>query len=152
MNKIDFYIRLRSIIQKIIHRCNPSEYNNFDELLLDINGTVFDEDHGSTFLTNDDIDWIQSDFEIKENIIRLCRDAQIEENVDSVNGTVQMLLIELDMVYQPKVEILNLSLDFKNLAYLQDHTTELCDFMDSQLLLNDLSILPYKKQSNKGTP
>jgi hypothetical protein len=145
MNKIEFYSKLHSIIQKIIHRCNPSEYNSFEELISDINGTVFDDDHGSTFLTTDEINWIISDSDVKENIIKLCIDAQPQENIGNINGTIQMLLIELDMVYQPKSKILNISLDFKNISYLQDHTSELCDFMESQLLLNDLSILPYKK-------
>jgi hypothetical protein len=70
MNKIEFYSKLHSIIQKIIHRCNPSEYNSFEELISDINGTVFDDDHGSTFLTTDEINWIISDSDVKENIIK----------------------------------------------------------------------------------
>lgn len=144
MNKIVFYKKLRSIIQKIIHRCNPSDYNTFEDLLRDINGSVFDEDHGSTFLTDDEVNWINSDIEIKENIIELCL-IHAQENKNNIDGTIESLLTELDLIYQPEAKILNISFDFKNLSYLKEHTMELSDLIESQLLMNDLSVLPYKK-------
>lgn len=146
MNKIDFYIRLHNIIQKIIHRCNPSEYASFDDLMSDINGTVFDDDYGSTFIDEDDINWIKSDPELNENIIELCKINFEESKGGGIEGTIHMILVDLDLIYQPKSKILNISFDFKNLSYLQKHTEELCEILESQLILNDLSILPYKNK------
>lgn len=140
MNKKD---RLKTIILKIINRCNPSNYDSFDDLLQKTTSTVSDTSR-SSFLTNDEISFIKEDPKIRTNILEICKSVSRQIKERSANNhekTIESILVELN------IHNSSFAKPPPNIKYITEELVNgnpIKGTIDEILLLLDLSPTPYQ--------
>jgi len=131
--------KLETIITKINNRCNPYEYESFDDLLDEIEETSTGR---ATFFTEQEVEWVQSNPKIELNILKMCQkiwDYKLK-TVNTDSATLSSILHSLDLVCNNK--------QFppaKNIEFLASEKSVLIrETIEETLLMLDLSIIPYR--------
>ena len=136
----DDKLKLRELIVRVLNRCIPKDYKNFDDLM---EKQHFNVPPGGkpTFLSDDDLEFIEKNPSVKDKFIDLCiafgkyQDHIISKNY---NDTTEYLLDLLGMSHYNYKEFP------KNIEYIKKGIeNNLSGTIEEILIILDLSHRPY---------
>lgn len=137
---------LENLIKKINNRCNPEKYSSFSELCEKVKETTYNS--RSSFLTENELEFIKSNPEIENNILKLCIKQREKENKDT-KFTVSNIL-DILLLTEQSTEVYNNKLkQYENpkigINFLNDpNSKSIHGTIEEILIMLDLSVVPYR--------
>jgi len=134
--------KLHSIVIKVLNRCTISEFNSFDEIIIENQKTV---DSGkTTFIDNEEIEYIKRSPKFYDNFLKICElvDKKIrmqESFLDKI--TTESILFDLNLSVNSEVDI---PTNFKYLINDPENYKQIKGTVEEILIYMDLSSKPYK--------
>lgn len=134
--------KLHSIVIKVLNRCTISEFNSFDEIIIENQKTV---DSGkTTFIDNEEIEYIKRSPKLYDNFLKICElvDKKIrmrESFLDKI--TTESILFDLNLSVNSEVDI---PTNFKYLINDPENCKQIKGTVEEILIYMDLSSKPYE--------
>ena len=134
--------KLHSIVIKVLNRCTISEFNSFDEIIIENQKTV---DSGkTTFIDDEEIEYIKRSPKFYDNFLKICElvDKKIrmqESFLDKI--TTESILFDLNLSANSEVDI---PTNFKYLINDPENYKQIKGTVEEILIYMDLSSKPYE--------
>lgn len=134
--------KLHSIVIKVLNRCTISEFNSFDEIIIENEKTV---DGGkATFIDDEEIEYIKRNKKLYDNFLKICelvdKKMQMQESL-SHKITTESILFDLNLSVNSEVDI---PTNFRYLINDPENYKQIKGTVEEILIYMDLSSKPYE--------
>lgn len=134
--------KLYAIVIKVLNRCTISEFNSFNEIIIENEKTV--KGGGATFIDNEEIEYIKKNPKLYDNFLKICelvdKKIQMQESL-SHKITTESILFDLDLSVNSEVDT---PTNFQYLINDPENYKQIKGTVEEILIYMDLSSKPYE--------